>query len=225
MRRFIIALPFAVVISYCLVGIMVWIVDLNATAQQAKSEPLRFDIFMQEVEESSQRKSRTLPPPPEETMQPPEKALVQPEPKASIETPALEPILDIKLDVSVAEMNLAVSIPTSTPAPVSDVLTPVQGTELSNAGEIKQLTPIKRSVPVYPRKALQRRIEGFVLLSFDIDRQGKPTNIKIEDAQPRNIFNREALKALRKWSYTPLVINGEAQERTGQQVKLEFKIQ
>ena len=61
-------------------------------------------------------------------------------------------------------------------------------------------------------------------MSFTIDEQGRPTDVKVTDAKPRRMFEREAVKALKKWKYQPKVIDGKTIAQVGQTVKLEFTL-
>ncbi|WED28967.1 energy transducer TonB [Vibrio sp. DW001] len=224
MLRFLMALPLALFISYGLMGLMAWMVDLNTIESKPKNASIRFDFFMNETEQLSQRKSRELPKPPEMKPLPPEQALAQPQQDVFLNTPTLAPIPEVNLALSVTDMKFAVVVP-STPSPKATNTPLVQQPISVKMGQTQQLMPLHRMNPIYPRKALQRKIEGYVVFSFDIDRAGKPQNIKIEESYPSRVFNREALKALKRWKYQPMMVNGLAQVRSGQRVKLEFKIQ
>ncbi|UGA57284.1 energy transducer TonB [Vibrio sp. VB16] len=224
MLRFLLALPVALFVSYSLMGMMAWMVDLNTIESKPENESIRFDFFMNETESLSQRKSRELPKPPEMKPLPPQQALAQPQQDVSLNTPTLAPVPEINLDLSVTDMKFAVVVP-STPSPKATNTQLAQQPIPVQMGQTQQVMPLHRMNPIYPRKALQRKIEGYVVFSFDIDRAGKPQNIKIEASYPSRIFNREALKALKRWKYQPMMVNGLAQVRSGQRVKLEFKIQ
>ena len=65
-----------------------------------------------------------------------------------------------------------------------------------------------RVAPNYPRRAVQRRIEGYVELAFDIDNRGRPTNIEVVASEPKGVFDREVIKAVRQWRYEPIVYQG-----------------
>ncbi|MFN4055301.1 MAG: TonB family protein [Alishewanella aestuarii] len=66
-----------------------------------------------------------------------------------------------------------------------------------------EITPIVRINPRYPVKAAAEGINGWVQLSFNIDAQGKVENLRVLDANPRAVFNDEALQAVAKWRYHP----------------------
>lgn len=84
--------------------------------------------------------------------------------------------------------------------------------------------PIVRVPPNYPQKAAIDGIEGWVNLSFTVNKLGKVVNVKVVDAEPKRIFNSEAKKALRKWKYKPKMVNGEVVVQEDQYVMLEFKM-
>lgn len=75
---------------------------------------------------------------------------------------------------------------------------------------IKGLLPQRMAVPLYPRRAIDRGVEGMVIVQFDIDENGYIKNPKIIVAQPNKIFNRAVLKALKKSRYRPMEIEGQA---------------
>lgn len=64
-------------------------------------------------------------------------------------------------------------------------------------------TAISRGYPEYPRRALDMRIDGHVIVLFDIDNHGRVDNIRITEAKPNNIFNRSVIQAMKRWKYPP----------------------
>ena len=65
-------------------------------------------------------------------------------------------------------------------------------------------TPISRNRPEYPRRALDMRLEGHVIVMFDVNSEGRVENIRIIEAQPNNIFNRSVITAMKTWKYKPI---------------------
>lgn len=84
--------------------------------------------------------------------------------------------------------------------------------------------PIVKVAPVYPRRALQRGIEGFVIVEFTVSPTGAVVDPIVIEAQPANIFEQAALDAAKKFKYKPRVINGEATSVSGVQNRITFKI-
>lgn len=87
-----------------------------------------------------------------------------------------------------------------------------------------EVRPLNDVRPRYPRMALQRNIEGHVKLAFTINRAGAVENIRVLEASPRNVFEREARSAAARWRFAPRTENGLAVDREAVKT-LYFKIQ
>ena len=86
-------------------------------------------------------------------------------------------------------------------------------------------TPIVQIEPRYPTNMAASGQEGFVLLEYSIKADGSVTDVKVIDAQPKKVFNREAKRALSKWRYRPKLEQGKAVAQQGLTIKLEFKLE
>ena len=69
-----------------------------------------------------------------------------------------------------------------------------------------------------------RGIEGWVAVEFTISKLGTVKNPRVIGSHPSSIFDRAALKAIRKWKYNPKIEDGEPVERPGVKVKLTFDL-
>jgi TonB family protein len=63
--------------------------------------------------------------------------------------------------------------------------------------------PITRAAPLYPLRALDRGIEGWVELTFTLTPDGIPVDIAVTDAYPKGLFDKPAKAALAQWRYPP----------------------
>ena len=88
-----------------------------------------------------------------------------------------------------------------------------------------EMIPIIRVNPTYPTRAAQRGIEGWVLLEFTVDEEGKVINPKVVGYEPSPIFNSAALRAIRRWRYRPRVVDGVPQIVDGQRFRLRFNLE
>ncbi len=86
-------------------------------------------------------------------------------------------------------------------------------------------TPIVRINPKYPPVAARDGISGWVKLSFTINEMGQVEDVVVIDAEPKRIFDKEAVRALKGWKYQPQVENGVAIKQTGMQVQLDFNLE
>ena len=84
--------------------------------------------------------------------------------------------------------------------------------------------PIVKVQPIYPRRAQQRGIEGYVIVEFTVSKLGTVVNPVVVEAEPANIFDQAAINAAMKFKYKPRVVNGEPMEVAGVQNRITFKI-
>ncbi|WP_333607847.1 energy transducer TonB, partial [Arsukibacterium sp.] len=114
----------------------------------------------------------------------------------------------------------------TTPGTVFNVPSPqITTTQGSfNAGVDKSATPVVRVEPRFPMDALRNGISGWVKLSFTIDETGGVTDVEVVQAEPRGVFDREAVRALRRWKYQPQVLDGKAIRQSNLQVVLDFTL-
>ena len=84
--------------------------------------------------------------------------------------------------------------------------------------------PMVRVPPQYPERALQRGIEGRVLIEFTISRSGSVKDAKVIAYEPSKIFNKAALKAVKQWKYNPKIVNGKAVEQPGVRIAIPFRL-
>lgn len=82
---------------------------------------------------------------------------------------------------------------------------------------------IHAAAPHYPSSALRSRQEGWVIVSFTINTEGRPRDIKIVDSKPRRVFDRAAMEAVSRYRFTPAMKGGVAISTTREQ-RLVFKL-
>jgi len=85
------------------------------------------------------------------------------------------------------------------------------------------IIPIVVIRPMYPRDAAMQGLEGWVKVEFTITAIGTVKNPRVIDAEPRRIFNREAIRAILKWKFKPRVIDGVAVDRPATQI-IDFSL-
>lgn len=85
--------------------------------------------------------------------------------------------------------------------------------------------PLVRVNPQYPTNAQSRGIEGWVEIRFTITAAGTVRDPVVIASEPPRIFDRAALRAIRKWKYNPKIDGGTAVERPGVKVRLDFRLE
>ena len=102
-----------------------------------------------------------------------------------------------------------------------DVSLSVEGGGFSSDGEY---LPIVKVNPQYPRRALTRGIEGYVILEYVVTKIGGVRDPVVIEAKPPGIFNRAAINAALKYKYKPKVVNGEAIDVAGVKTRIVFEL-
>jgi protein TonB len=97
---------------------------------------------------------------------------------------------------------------------------PNLGTGVSDSDPV----PVVRVNPQYPPRAAERGLEGWVEMSFVISASGKVEDAEVTNSHPGNVFDRAALRAVRRWKYNPQIVDGKPVERHGITVRLEFTL-
>ena len=67
------------------------------------------------------------------------------------------------------------------------------------------VTKVFDAAPTYPRNALRMGREGYVLIEFDVDTDGSVLDPYVVESEPTGVFERAAIKAVRKWLFSPPV--------------------
>jgi TonB family protein len=69
------------------------------------------------------------------------------------------------------------------------------------AAEPQGARALERVAPKYPPLAARQRLGGCVRVSFMLDADGAPQDVRIEEARPNGIFDAATVKAVRRWRF------------------------
>ena len=72
----------------------------------------------------------------------------------------------------------------------------------------KMLKRVRYVAPEYPQKALEKGTAGVVTVDFIVDAKGESTNLQVSRSEPEGVFDKAATNAVRRWRYTPVVVDG-----------------
>lgn len=200
MPRFIIAFFVSLAITLGLFFLMQSLIKMGGSALTEPPQGSVLDFVRVKQEETVEQKDRKPRKPPKPKEQPPQ---MQPQQMDSPSPDAEGTSMDFSADVG------------------DDVA--LDGGLALESGDGEYL-PIVKVSPVYPRRALQRGIEGFVIVEFTVTKQGTVKNPVVVEANPEGIFEQAAMDAAMKFKYKPRVVNGEATEVSGVQNRITFQI-
>jgi len=196
--RYIIGLGLGAVVTFGLFYLMQYLIESDENPLN-EADRVQITEFVPVREEEQVRSKREKPEPPPPPDQPPPD---QPEPELDTNVEGMG------IDVGSVGMDSQVDIDS-------------QG-GFSSDGEY---LPIVKVQPVYPRRALTRGIEGYVLLEFTVTKSGSVENPRVVEAEPRGIFDRAAKQAALKFKYKPKVVNGEPIDVHGVQNLIRFELE
>jgi protein TonB len=93
----------------------------------------------------------------------------------------------------------------------------------SAAGATTAAVLVKGAAARYPTAAMRARQEGWVVVSFTVDPDGKTSDVKVVESQPRHVFDRAAIDAVERYRFNPAMKDGTAVSSVKQQ-RIEFKL-
>lgn len=196
--RLILAGVLAVAITGGLFALMTFLIHTDGKPPEEQEENRIVDITMPDVSVEA-RYETPKPDKPDEPEQPPPDL-----PDVDIETPDVD-IGNLSVGTPVAQANLKVG-------------------GLGGFSSDGEYLPIVKVQPVYPRRALQRGIEGYVIVEFTVTQTGQTRDPVVVEANPPKIFDKAAINAALKFKYKPRVVDGVAIEVPGVQNKISFAI-
>ncbi len=215
----------ACLMALALFGLMLYMVA--PPTPQHSDEPLTVANFVRLDSESSDTSSRTR----QQAPQPPQpqtaQALTPAAPTAATPTanlPALDlpvPSLSSGIAVNSAPTPSLSGLAAGAAAPRAPAPSESEGQSGAPESEVMPLNDVS---PDYPRYALQRGIQGHVKLAFTINRAGAVENLRVLEASPRNVFEREARRAAVRWRFAPRTEGGLAVAREAVKT-LYFRLQ
>ncbi|WP_017443804.1 energy transducer TonB [Gayadomonas joobiniege] len=209
--RQLITLTVAVSIALTLFFIMQWMIKPDSELFGKKSDTAQLNFVRVKVsEQAAKTKERQMPkepPPPEQPPQTPDVSVSESSTQQSVQPLAMNlPSLDI---------------------PMNGGEGPFLGSPGSAGGGIagfdSDVIPVVQVAPVYPRKAKQAKIEGFVKMEVSIRPDGTVSNAKVIESKPGRLFNKAAMAAMMRWKFRPKMVDGQPQPQTATQT-IEFTL-
>lgn len=188
-----------VVITWGLLGLMQVLIATGRDAVTDVEAGHIVDFVRVKPEETLQKKERKPEKPPQPQQPPPD----APKPQNDNIDPSADAISVAQVPVG-ADMDISSSF----------------GLAVSDGDYL----PIVKVSPVYPRRALQRGIEGHVIVEFTVTRQGTVRDPFVVESTS-SLLEKAALEAVLKFKYKPKVVDGEPVEVAGVQNKITFRLE
>lgn len=145
-----------------------------------------------------------------------EQKIRKPDKPEDAETPPETP--EMQMETNISNTNTGVEIGM---AKVDTSLSVGSGGFSASDGDY---LPIVKVAPIYPRRALERGLEGYVILEFTVTKNGTVADIVVIEST-NSVFNRAAMKAAAKFKYKPKVVDGEPVAVSGVANKITFELE
>ena len=203
--RYLSALILGVLISLGLFFLMQSLIDSGEQNTNASSEGQIMEFIRIREDETLSIKDRRKPQKPKPPKEPP------PPPKLIVEKQVKPTMNRIKIEIPNIDLP---SIAGGGP-----FLGNWAGNPLAEGDGL----PIVRIDPQWPREALIEGIEGYVVVEVTIGADGSVKDVRVIQAEPKRMFDRNVIRAVLKWKFKPRIINGVPVERKAIQM-LEFTL-
>lgn len=96
----------------------------------------------------------------------------------------------------------------------------------AEAAAVAQYQPISKKPPAYPRRALDRGLEGDCTVSYTVNREGRVSDPQVvEGACDDPLFARPSLAAAKSFRYQPRTVNGQRVAVTDVRNTFRYRIQ
>lgn len=195
--RFTLSTIFAVLITFSLFWGMQYLIATGANKQGDKIEGHKVEIG--EVRDAQEV---------EQTIRKPD--------KPEDDTPPETPDLDMNTNVDNVTTGIEIGM-----ARVSAEVS-IGGTGGFAASDGDYL-PIVKVAPIYPRRAQERGLSGYVIVEYTVTKLGTVENVIVIESTS-SVFNRAAIKAAQKFKYKPKVVDGKPIDVSGVQHKITFEM-
>ena len=203
--RYLSALILGVLISLGLFFLMQSLIDSGEQNTNASSEGQIMEFIRIREDETLSIKDRRKPQKPKPPKEPP------PPPKLIVEKQVKPTMNRIKIEIPNIDL------------PSIAGGGPFLGNWAGNPLAEGDVLPIVRIEPQWPREALVEGIEGYVVVEVTIGADGSVKDVRVIQAEPKRMFDRNVIRAVLKWKFKPRIINGVAVERKAIQM-LEFTL-
>lgn len=78
---------------------------------------------------------------------------------------------------------------------------------------------------VYPPNARAAGVEGYVVVRYDVDTEGRVSNVRVVESSPPGVFEESAVQAVSRWRFNPATRRGEPQAVEGMVSRLDFALE
>jgi periplasmic protein TonB len=90
------------------------------------------------------------------------------------------------------------------------------------ASNDRPLQLVSGTGPVYPPQARSQGVEGYAVVRYDVDTEGRVGNVRVVASSPQGVFDESARQAVSRWQFRPAERNGQPHAVNGLESRLDF---
>jgi TonB family protein len=94
---------------------------------------------------------------------------------------------------------------------------------ISRRSTQEEYLPVVTVPPVYPPRAAQRDLEGYVVVSYTVNERGETENIEVVESSAA-VFDRASIEAVEKYRYRPRIVDGRTVAVEGVTARVIFEL-
>ena len=93
------------------------------------------------------------------------------------------------------------------------------------SGDVVDIEIVKTPKLKYPRRAQRLNVEGYVLLGFDLSKDGEILDLRVIESQPRLVFDKSAMKFVSGFEFAVPEEDGNTVPATNISFRVRFRLQ
>ncbi|WP_272676809.1 TonB family protein [Providencia huaxiensis] len=139
----------------------------------------------------------------------------KPKPKQEEKKKIKEDVKPVEKQLAMNNLKSDVIAPKTNNSPIKTA----NNTGASNSQSTKKSGPraLHKQAPAYSERARRLGKEGYVKVRYDINDDGRVTNIEFVEATPKGLFERDVKRAMNRWTF-------EKQPAKGYVTEIYFKL-
>jgi len=94
----------------------------------------------------------------------------------------------------------------------------------TNEVVFRELIPMRYITPNYPNIARELDIEGYVVVSFDVNVRGVVEDVSIVESEPPGVFNEEAISTAYRLRFEPRIVYGDSVRVSDVQYRFDWQL-
>lgn len=201
--RLLMILPVGLFLAFSVFWLMQWMIAPQGN-QPSRQDDIAMVDFIRSLQDSESDKKTRNPKEPPKPKTPP-----------MLDTPKIQQASVKQMDLNMPDISSS----------LSSFKGEGMGNMLSGYGfGDSDVIPLVQVEPKYPSQALSRKIEGYVVVRLNVNKEGSVSDVEVVDSDPKGVFEREAIRAAWRYKFKPKLVDGKPVEQVAT-LPFEFNLE